>query len=175
VPPSLAPSARRAPGPPQADACSLLLEKLAEYSGKECEGSSSTPSLILGQMRWLEGVVDSPALTDKVLQVLAACPAQIQKELIGGRVGASGQQPAAWQRTVGSRACAATRQLLALLCASKGPAPGPPPGRAPAWGRRPGQLQAGAALSIGQLSSPRPGLAARNGRQAGSTLRIAAG
>ena len=61
----------------------LLLEKLAEYSGEECEGSSSTPSLILGQMRWLEGVVDSEGLTDKVLQVLAACPAQIQREIIG--------------------------------------------------------------------------------------------
>lgn len=64
--------------------CSLLLEKLAEYSSEECSSPSSTPSLILGQMRWLEGVVDSAALTDKVLEVLEACPPQIQREIVGG-------------------------------------------------------------------------------------------
>ncbi|KAI8476445.1 MAG: Fanconi anaemia protein FancD2 nuclease-domain-containing protein [Monoraphidium minutum] len=82
----------------------LLLEKLPTYcggGGAAVEGAgaadgggsfgggagphdgTSMPSLILGQLRWLEAVVDAGGLTDKVLQVLPVCPPQVQQQLVG--------------------------------------------------------------------------------------------
>ncbi|WIA09029.1 hypothetical protein OEZ85_008443 [Tetradesmus obliquus] len=66
-----------------------LLQKLPEYSQAECEeegaggSSSSLPSLILGQLRWLEVVADAERLTAAVLEVLPVCSPAIQQQLLG--------------------------------------------------------------------------------------------
>ncbi|KIZ01502.1 hypothetical protein MNEG_6459 [Monoraphidium neglectum] len=79
----------------QSRVASLLLEKLPEFCGDSADGGgaldgaagphdgTSIPSLILGQLRWLEAVVDAGGLTDKVLQVLPVCPPQVQQQLVG--------------------------------------------------------------------------------------------
>ena len=72
----------------------LLLEKLPEYCGDADDDGhghghgagatdTSTPSLILGQLRWLEAVADAAGLTDKVLEVLPVCPPRVQQQLVG--------------------------------------------------------------------------------------------
>lgn len=67
----------------QAPLCTLLLEKLACFDAFTAPPHDSIPGLILGQLRWLEVVVDGSALLDKLLEVLVVCPDQVRRQLIG--------------------------------------------------------------------------------------------
>jgi hypothetical protein len=53
-----------------------LLERLAEAAA---EDASDLPAALLAQFRWLDHVSDAEALTAKLLEVLVACPAALQK------------------------------------------------------------------------------------------------
>ncbi|KAG0590520.1 hypothetical protein KC19_1G105500 [Ceratodon purpureus] len=75
--------------PIQTAVANTLLEKLPEHIGDD-SGSGSTlpalmdsiPRLILSQFRWLNFLVDSKSLTEKLLEVLTICPLALKKEII---------------------------------------------------------------------------------------------
>jgi hypothetical protein len=43
------------------------------------DAGSDLPAALLAQFRWLDHVSDAKALTEKLLEVLAACPPAVQK------------------------------------------------------------------------------------------------
>ncbi|XP_065829694.1 Fanconi anemia group D2 protein-like isoform X2 [Oscarella lobularis] len=59
----------------------ILLEKLLEYSDAD-PGGLDVPKLVISQMQWLDTVVQSKDLADKLLEVLPVLSASVQKELI---------------------------------------------------------------------------------------------
>ncbi|BFI25358.1 fanconi anemia group D2 protein [Marchantia polymorpha subsp. ruderalis] len=76
--------------PIQTSVATGLLEKLPEYVG-DVEGGSggplpplmeSIPRLILSHFRWLDYVVDSRNLTEKLLEIITICPVGLKKEII---------------------------------------------------------------------------------------------
>ncbi|KAK3279935.1 hypothetical protein CYMTET_12203, partial [Cymbomonas tetramitiformis] len=67
----------------QTDVATMLLEKLPEFMGEGNERlvSDSVPKLILAQFRWLDHLMDSGGLTEKLLEVLPVCPPPLQREI----------------------------------------------------------------------------------------------
>ena len=53
-----------------------LLHRLPLAAG---DAGSDLPAALLAQFRWLDHVSDAKALTEKLLEVLAACPPPVQK------------------------------------------------------------------------------------------------
>lgn len=74
----------------QSDVANILLEKLPEHvtdldaqtSGRLPSLMESTARLILSQFRWLDYLVDSRQLTEKLVQVVSICPVGLKKEMI---------------------------------------------------------------------------------------------
>lgn len=67
--------------PIQTAVANILLEKLPEHIGEDASSTStlpalmdSIPRLILNQFKWLNFLVDSKSLTEKLLEVLTICP-----------------------------------------------------------------------------------------------------
>ncbi|KAL6041505.1 Fanconi anemia group D2 protein, partial [Balamuthia mandrillaris] len=59
-----------------------LLEKLPQFIVEDTDYGSSLPRQILRQFRWLDSVVESEALTTKLMEVMKACPSYLKKEII---------------------------------------------------------------------------------------------
>ncbi|XP_024372058.1 uncharacterized protein [Physcomitrium patens] len=75
--------------PIQTAVANILLEKLPEHIGEDASSTStlpalmdSIPRLILNQFKWLNFLVDSKSLTEKLLEVLTICPLALKKEII---------------------------------------------------------------------------------------------
>ncbi|GBF89136.1 hypothetical protein Rsub_01853 [Raphidocelis subcapitata] len=74
----------------QSRVADALLEKLPSFyggadgdAGEDASHGTSMPSLILGQLRWLEAVADAGSLTQKVLDVMDVCPPHVRQQLVG--------------------------------------------------------------------------------------------
>ncbi|KAM5580264.1 hypothetical protein ABKV19_009822 [Rosa sericea] len=73
----------------QVDIQNMLLEKLPEYFHVDSDQNPSlsleddVARLIINHFRWLDFVVDSNALAEKLMQVLSICPLHLKKEIIG--------------------------------------------------------------------------------------------
>ncbi|GBG68605.1 hypothetical protein CBR_g3147 [Chara braunii] len=78
----------------------MLLEKLPEHITEADEDSAqqpdapftspggvpvvySLPRLIINQFRWLDFIIDGPALTRKLLEIVPICPLLIKRDIIG--------------------------------------------------------------------------------------------
>ncbi|KAJ2865256.1 Fanconi anemia group D2 protein [Coemansia erecta] len=64
----------------------MLLEKFPEFIGEEDsheeEGAIKVPVKILRQLRWLDYVIDSAGLVDKLMETLGYVPPEMQREII---------------------------------------------------------------------------------------------
>ncbi|XP_022805734.1 Fanconi anemia group D2 protein-like [Stylophora pistillata] len=64
---------------------SMLLEKLPEFTEDDCNngaGDFNIPRLVLNQFRWLDCVIQSKELAEKMLEIVGITSVEIQREII---------------------------------------------------------------------------------------------
>lgn len=64
---------------------SMLLEKLPEFTEDDCKNGTddfNIPRLVLNQFRWLDCVIQSKELTEKMLEIVGITSVEIQREII---------------------------------------------------------------------------------------------
>ncbi|KAG7161843.1 Fanconi anemia group D2 protein-like 1, partial [Homarus americanus] len=61
----------------------LLTEKLLEIANDdESSSQANLPNLVLANLKWLDHIIDSDTLTDKIVDILEGSPPKVQQEVI---------------------------------------------------------------------------------------------